>query len=563
MALPGTLCRYGAVGSLSVVRVIPLGGVGEIGKNCTVIEQGDDIVVVDCGLSFPNEEMLGVDIVIPDFAYLKQNAAKVRGVFLTHAHEDHVGALPYLLSQIKVPIYATEFTHALIRNKLDERLGIKDLDLRTFKPGDVIQAGAMEVEPIRVTHSIPENCSLAVKTQFGVLLFTGDFKFDFTPVDGKLTNITRFGELGHEGVLCLFSDSTNVERPGWGPSERRVSEGLRTVLTNSKGRVLLTTFASNIHRMQQLFDVAAETGRKVAIVGRRMEQNLEICERLGYLKVPKGTRLKLEDLRQQPDDKVAILTTGSQGEPMSALVQMSKGEYGRLQIKSGDTLIYSARPIPGNEGAIWRTINRLFRQGCHVIYDRESHIHVSGHAYQEELKMMINLTRPFYIAPVHGEPRHQDLYTRIAAEMGYPDHRIFMMEAGLPLEFEETTAGIGERVPSGRVLVDNSGTPGVTDEILRDRYNIANDGLIIVTIVIDPEQGDFVGDPIIQSKGFHGPPGLLDIAFDHLNDALNSLSRDERRDVNRIMHDASDVVRRLIHKRAQLRPLVLPTVIEV
>jgi ribonuclease J len=549
--------------SKTLVKVIALGGVGEIGKNCTVVEQGGDIVVIDCGLSFPNEEMLGVDIVIPDFTYLLENAEKVRGVFLTHAHEDHVGALPYLLAKLNVPIYGTEFTHALIKNKLEEKCPVKELKLEVFKPGDVIKVGGLTVEPVRITHSIPENCGIAVGTEYGSLVFTGDFKFDFTPVDGKLTDISRLGELGNDGVLCLFSDSTNVERTGWGPSERSVSAGLRTVLTESPGRVLLTTFASNIHRMQQLFDVANEVGRKVAIVGRRMEQNLEICERLGYLKVPKGIKLRLDELKLLPDDKVAILTTGSQGEPMSALVQMSKGEYGRLQIKAGDTLIYSARPIPGNEGAIWRTINRLFRQGCHVIYDQGALVHVSGHAYQEELKMMINLTRPFYIAPVHGEPRHQDLYMRIAEDMGYPEHRIFTMEAGKPLIFNETSAHVGESVPSGRVLIDNSGTPGVTDEILRDRYNISNDGLIVITIVLDPEAGEFVGDPIIQSKGFHGPENILELARDHVTDALNAFSKDERRDINRVQRDATDVIRRLIHKRTQLRPLVLPTIVEV
>ena len=548
---------------MSLVKVIALGGVGEIGKNCTLVEEGDDIVVIDCGLSFPNEEMLGVDIVIPDFTYLIQNRDKVRGVYLTHAHEDHVGGLPYLLAQLKVPIYATEFTHALIRHKLEEKVGLKDLDLRVYKPGDIIPAGKLSVEPIRVTHSIPENCSLAVRSTHGILLFTGDFKFDFTPVDGKLANITRFGELGNEGVLCLFSDSTNVERPGWGPSEREVVTGMRKVFSEATGRILLTTFASNIHRLQQLVQVASETGRKVAVVGRAMERNLEICERMGYLKMPKGVRVRLDEARLLPDDKVAILTTGSQGEPMSALVQMSKGEYGRLQIKEGDTLIYSARPIPGNEGAIWRTINRLFRQGCRVIYESATPIHVSGHAYQEELKMMLNLTKPFYVAPVHGEPRHQYLYNSIARGMGYPEHRIFTMEDGKPLVFDETSAFLGDPVAYGRVLIDNSGTPGISEEILRDRSNIANDGIVVLTIVVDTDRGEIVGSPTLQAKGFHGPNGLLDVAESHLKDALRNLSREECKDINRIQHDAADAVRRLIHKRAQLRPLVLPTVVQV
>jgi ribonuclease J len=548
---------------MSEVQVIALGGVGEIGKNCSVVREGDDLVVIDCGLSFPTEEMLGIDIVVPDFTYLVQNKEKIRGVFLTHGHEDHVGGLPYLLRELDLPIYCTEFTQALIRQRLEEKLPHKKLDFRIFKAGDIIEAGKLSVEPIRVTHSIPENCSMAIRTSLGIVLFTGDFKFDFTPVDGKLANINRFGEIGKEGVLILLSDSTNVERPGWGPSEKAVSEGLRKVFAEATGRVLLTTFASNIHRMQQVYEVAAEVGRKVAVVGRRMEQNLDICERLGYVKIPKGTRIRLDEMRQYPDGKLAILTTGSQGEPMSALVQMSKGEYGRLQVKNGDTLIYSARPIPGNEAAIWRTINRLFDQGCRVVYESATPIHVSGHAYQEELKMMINLTRPYYLAPVHGEPRHQHLYQNIARNMGYPDHRIFTMKDGIPLVMDDTAAWAGEPVPAGRVLVDNSGTPGVTDDVLRDRYNIANDGIVIITIAIDMTKGVLVGDPTLQSRGFHGPEGILNAAYSVLFDGLSALSRDELKDTNRVKHDASDTVRRLVQKRTNLRPLVLPIIVEI
>jgi ribonuclease J len=549
---------------MSLVRVIPLGGVGEIGKNCTLVEQGDDIVVIDCGLSFPTEEMLGINIVIPDFTYLIENKERVRGIFLTHAHEDHVGGLPYLLGELQCPLYASELTHALIRSKLDERLPGVKIDYKTFKPGDVIEAGELSVEPVRITHSIPETCCMAVRTQHGIVLFTADFKFDFTPVDNKLTNITRLGELGHEGVLLLLSDSTNVERPGWGPSERRVMKGLEKVLSTAPGRVLLTTFASNIHRLQQLFEAASLTGRKVAVVGRRMEMNLDICERMGYVKISKGTRIGLGDMSMFQDHQIAILTTGSQGEPLSALVQMSKGEYGRLQIRNGDTLIYSARPIPGNEGAIWRTINRLFRQGCNVIYESEDPIHVSGHAYQEELKMMINLTRPYYVAPVHGEPRHQYLYNQIAKEMGFPEHRVFTLADGDALCMDETSASIEpDAVPYGRVLVDNTGTPGVTADVLRDRFNLANDGMVVVTIALDVEKGEIIAEPTIQSKGFHGPDGTMDYALDFLVDALGALSREELRDVGRIRSDAADVVKRAIQKKAQRRPLVLPVVIEV
>ncbi len=548
---------------MSKVQVIALGGVGEIGKNCSVVRQGDDIVVIDCGLTFPSEDMLGVDIVVPDFTYLVQNKDKVHGIFITHAHEDHTGALAYLLNQVDLPVYCSEFTHALVSSRLNEKLPHKKVEYRIFKFGDRIKAGALEVEPIRVTHSIPENCSMAIRTEHGIVLFTGDFKFDFTPVDGKLTNITRFGELGHEGVVCLLSDSTNVERPGWGPSERAVVEGLRKVFSEAEGRVLLTTFASNIHRMQQLYEIAAEFGRKVAVVGRRMEQNIETCERMGYLKIPKGTRVRLEDMKLYADHQLAILTTGSQGEPMSALVQMSKGEYGRLQIRSGDTLIYSARPIPGNEAAIWRTVNRLFLQGCRVIYESETPIHVSGHAYQEELKMMINLTQPYYLAPVHGEPRHQFRYQQIAKEMGYPQHRMFTMKGGVPLEFDETSANFGEAVTVGRVLVDSSGTPGVTDDVLKDRYNVAREGIVVITIPIDVTKGELAGDPILQARGFHGPDGLLDQALDVVKDVLRSLTRDEMKDLARVRKDAADVVRRLIQKKSNVRPLVLPTIVEV
>ncbi len=548
---------------VSLVRVAALGGVGEIGKNCSLVEQGDDIVVIDCGLSFPNEEMLGVDIVVPDFSYLIEKKHNVRGVFLTHAHEDHVGGLPYLLSEITCPVYCTEFTHALIRHKMDERLPHKRIEFKIVKPGEIIKAGKLEVEFIRVTHSIPENCSISVNTEHGYVLFTGDFKFDFTPVDGKLADLKRFGELGDEGVVLLLSDSTNVERTGWGPSERIVADGLRKVFNEAEGRVLLTTFASNIHRMQQVYNVAKETGRKVAVVGRSMERNLEICESLGYVRIPLGTSIELDEAKRLPPNEVAILTTGSQGEPLSALVQMSKGEYGRLQIQEGDTLIYSARPIPGNEGAIWRTINRLFRQGCRVIYDAPYPIHVSGHAYQEELKMMMNLTRPFYIAPVHGEPRHQYLYNQIAMDMGYPEHRIFTLEAGVPLEIHEQKAQFGEPIPTGRVLVDNSGTPGVSEEILRDRYNVANDGLVILSIAVDTTHGEIVGDPTILSKGFHGPKGLLEDAQDLMVDALASLNANEIKDLNRVKLDSTAVVRKYMAKRGKLRPLIVASVIEI
>ncbi|MBS1720576.1 MAG: ribonuclease J [Armatimonadetes bacterium] len=548
---------------MATVEVVALGGVGEIGKNCTVVEQGDDWILIDAGLSFPNEEMPGIDIIIPDFAYLVENAEKLKAVFLTHAHEDHVGALPYLVSELNVPIYATEFTHLLIKDKMEEKTGRKDLDLRVMKFGEKVEVGGLTVEPIRITHSIPETAAIAIQTVHGNLLFTADFKFDFTPVDGKLSDLARLCELGKEGVLSLFSDSTNVERPGWGPSEKDVMPGLRKVFSEAQGRVLLTTFASNIHRMQQFLNVAAEFGRKVAVVGRRMESNLDICSRFGYLKAPRGIMITLDDAKDLPAHEVAILTTGSQGEPFSALVQMSKGEYGRMQIKQGDTLIYSARPIPGNEGAIWRTINRLFRQGCTVVYEGPTPVHVSGHAYQQELQMMINLTKPFYLTPVHGEPRHQHKYLELGREMGYPEHRMFTLEVGQKLVFDETKAFFGDRVPCGRVLIDSTGQPGVPDEVLRHRNALAKDGLVTIAVSVDVEVGEIIGEPILQSTGLFISEEKLKHIREIVADSLNSLNRNECKDTGKVRHLLQEVAKKALLRQAGARPVILVTVFEV
>jgi ribonuclease J len=548
---------------MSEVQVIPLGGAGEIGKNCTILRQGDDMIMVDCGLSFPDEEMLGVDIVIPDFTYVIENKDKLRGIFLTHAHEDHVGALYYLLPFIDAPIYTSELTHALIKPKLEERTGGKKVEVHEFKQGEQVKVGSLTVEPVRVTHSIPETYALAVRTNLGIVFFTADFKFDFTPIDNKHTNIARIGELAQEGILLLLSDSTNVDRPGWGPSENSVKEGLTQVFRSAPGRVLLTTFASNIHRMQQVFDVAKEMGRKVAIVGRRMEQNVDICSRLGYMNIPRGIRINLDEMKDYAPNQLAILTTGSQGEPMSALVQMSKETYSRLRIQSGDTLIYSARPIPGNEAAIWRTINRLFRQGVNVIYESPTPIHVSGHGHQEEIKMMISLTKPFYVAPVHGEPRHQHLYNELARAMGFPEHRCFTLSDGIPLHLDEKEAWIGAPVPCGRVLVDTSGTTNISDDVLKDRHSIAREGLVMITVVVDIDVAELVGEPILAAKGFTGDELSLNGAKEVLDDALRSLTKDDYRDVERVKIVASDVVRKYLQKKSNRRPLVVPTVVQV
>lgn len=545
------------------LQILPLGGSGEIGRNCTAVIFGDDMVIVDCGLSFPNEEMPGIDIVIPDFTFIKENKHKLRALILTHAHEDHIGAVSYLMRDVKCPIYGAELTISMLRMKLEDKMDTRSVDLQIVEFGEKVKAGKLELELIRITHSIPESGAVAVHTELGAVLFTGDFKFDFTPVDGKLSNLSRLAEIGEQGVLVLLSDSTNVERSGWGPSEKLVAQGLRKVFSTAKGRVLLTTFASNIHRMQQAFEMAAETGRRVAVAGRRMEQTIELCSRLKYIRIPKDTWLKLDQIGDIEDDRLVILTTGSQGEPMAALSQMSRKEYSRMQLKAGDTVIYSARPIPGNEAAIWRVVNRLFRNGVTVIYDAADPVHVSGHAYREELKMMINLTRPFYLAPVHGEPRHQHLYREMATAMGYPDHRIFTMTDGTPLEFDDQNAWLGEELPYGQVLVDNGGNPGVEDDVLRDRLSLSNDGILIPVMAIDVERGALIGPPTLESRGYSGSDHILQQATEALADALRDLKPSELRDVDGVKHVAANTVRIYVNRKAKLRPLVVPLIVEV
>ncbi|MDK3157599.1 ribonuclease J [Kamptonema cortianum] len=410
---------------MGLLKAIPLGGSGEIGKNCTVIETDDDMIIVDCGISFPHEEHHGVDIVIPDFAYILQNRHKVRGIVITHAHEDHVGALSFLLPELAVPIYATPLTEAMIRSKLEERIKMVDVQIESMKPGTKFQLGDITVEPIRVTHSIPETCAIALHTEHGIVLFTADFKFDAAPVDHITSDVKRLAELGEEGVVLLLCDSTNVERAGWSPSESEVESSFREIFQKSEGRVLVTQFSSNIHRMQQIVNAAKATGRKVSVAGRRMDMTFQMVRNMGYLHVDKGTYIPIEEVSRYTDSEVAIMVTGSQGEQMAALSQMSRGEYSRLQVKEGDTIVYSARPIPGNEAGIWRTVNNLVRRGAKVITDYHSHIHVSGHGYIDEIKEMLNLTKPFYVAPVHGEPRHQRLFEEMLLDMGHKSHRIF------------------------------------------------------------------------------------------------------------------------------------------
>jgi len=548
---------------VSRIEIIPLGGCGEIGKNMTAVRVGDGMIVIDAGLSFPSEEMHGVDVVIPDIEFLRQNRDSIRAIILTHGHEDHIGALSYVLSEISAPVFGTELTIAMANRKLAERLLPHQYDLKVMRPGEAFDVAEFTVEPIHVTHSIPDSCAIALHTELGVVLFTGDFKFDFTPIDGHLTQLSRFGELGDKGVLVLLSDCTNVENDGWCPSEKSVYEGFRRVIGNAPGRVLMTMFSSNLHRVRQAFEVAQEFGRKVALAGRSMETNVKIAQNLDKLKLPKDVMIRLEDVDEYAPEEVVILTTGTQGEPLAALSRMAREEYSRLQIQPGDTVIYAAKPIPGNEAAIWQTVNRLFRQGAVVVYGSEEGVHVSGHGYREELKMMINLTRPQYIAPVHGEPRHQYHYVKLAEEMGYSEENIIVMENGNRLIIEKDGAFFAENVVCGRVLVDTSGYAGVSDETLRDRGNLASDGVLFVHVAIDPDAGKVVGKPELISRGMISPNGELDSLRDVLAAMLDKLDHAELRDTSALHHEISDVARKYIKKATNKRPLVIASVIEV
>jgi ribonuclease J len=547
---------------MSQVQIVPLGGVGEIGKNCTAVVQDQDIVVIDCGMSFPNEEQYGVDIVIPDFSYLVENKDRLKGIFLTHAHEDHVGALAYLLPQVKCPVYATEFTAAMVRSKLEERAPGLDVDLKIVSPGDKIDAGKLNCEYIQITHSIPETCSIAVRTVHGIVLFTADFKFDFTPVDGKMTDLHRFADLGEEGVVCLLSDCTNADRKGWSPSESTVRHGLLSTFEEAPGRVLMTMFSSNIHRMQQAMDMAKATGRKVTVAGRRIDQTIQLCSKIGYLDIPEGTFIPIDKMDKYDENEIVVLTTGSQGEPMAALSQMSRQEYTRMQIREGDTILYSARPIPGNEAAIWRTVNALFRMGAHVIYESDDPIHVSGHGHIEELKMMISLTKPYYLAPVHGEERHQRLYQEMAMELGYPDYRVFMIENGSVLTIGEKDAQITGKAPAGVMFIDQQGNVTVTEEMLKDRRQLGHDGVVIVSMSVNLNDGEILKRPKIETKGFSGSPEVLEDALGFLEKDLLKLEDGEMRSQATLETTLVDSVRRTLSRRSRQRPMVIPVVVD-
>jgi ribonuclease J len=549
------------------LSIIPLGGVGEIGKNMTAIRYGDQILVIDSGLMFPEEEMLGVDIVIPDVTYLVENKDKVQGIVLTHGHEDHIGALPYVLKQMNVPIWGTRLTVGFVSAKLEEHRLLDSVEITEVQPGETVKIGDFAVEFIRVSHSIPDAVGLAIRTPAGLLVHTGDFKFDNTPVDGRHMDISRFARLGDEGVLAMFTDCTNVEKKGYTPSESLVGKTFVDVFAQAEGRIIIATFASNVHRIQQVYNMAHRFGRKVAVVGRSMARNSEIAEELGYLTIHDDTRLSMSELDSVRPDEVVIMTTGSQGEPLSALTRMAMDEHKKIKIGPGDTVIISATPIPGNEDLVMRTINNLFKQGAKVIYDTISPVHVSGHANQEDLKLMLNLLRPSYVIPVHGEARHFAHYVELAHQMGYEPQSVIKLSVGDILEIGKEEAHLAGRVEkSGSIMVDGVGVGDVSDVVLRDRWHLAQDGIIVLVLTIEEETGAVLAGPDIVSRGFVVPEHeeeLIEEAREVVLARIKEMDPGELTEWSAVKSAVRSALGKFFRTRTGRHPMIVPVIMEV
>jgi ribonuclease J len=553
------------VSKCKTVQVIPLGGMGEIGKNMYVFQSGDDILVVDAGLKFPEDEMLGIDFVIPNFSYLVENQHKLRGIVLTHGHEDHIGGIPYLLQKIQAPIYGTRLTLGILQGKLDEH-GIQ-ADTREVRAGEEISLGeSFRVRFIRINHSIPDGVALAIETPLGAIIHSGDFKFDQTPVDGQVTDYQTLAEYGRKGVLALFADATNAHRRGYTPSERLVGRTFEQIFNQTQGRILIATFASNIHRIQQAFDTAMEYQRKVAVVGRSMVNNVRVAHELGYLNFPDGICVDPEEINNFPPEKMVVLTTGSQGEPLSGLSRMANQSHNRLTIVPGDTVIMSSTPVPGNEKLVNRVIDGLSRAGADVISQAEADVHVSGHASQEELKLMMNLVRPRYTVPFHGEYRHVAAYRHLAEQVGIPPENILAPENGDVLEFSENGARITGRVSAGSVLVDGLGIGDVGSVVLRDRQQLARDGMVVAVVTIDRVTKSIKAGPDIITRGFvyvRESEDLLCEAEEQVRQALVKCLQNEGADWAELKAAARDVLSGLLYERTKRRPMILPIIMEV
>ena len=563
---PRTQGRRKKDGKKPLVRIIPLGGLNEIGKNMTVYECGNDMFIVDCGLAFPEDDMLGIDIVIPDFTYVVQNKEKIRGVFITHGHEDHIGGIPYLMKEIDAPLYATKLTLGLIKNKLKEHGLSNQVKMMEVKPGDTIKAGCMSVEFIRVNHSIPDACALAIHTPAGVIVQTGDFKVDYTPIEGGVIDLGRFGELGSEGVLALLPDSTNIEMPGSTPSERTVGESFNKLFQMAGDRrIIIATFASNIHRIQQIIDYAVKYDKKVSVSGRSMVNVVATAIELGYLKVPSGILVDIDVANRLPFNEVVLITTGSQGEPLSALSRMAMSEHRKVKVTPNDFIIISARPIPGNEKFVNRVVNELMRLGAEVIYEKMYEVHVSGHACQDEQKLMMALTKPQYILPVHGEYKHLRKYSIVAKQMGIDEDHVIIPAIGQVLETDGESFRFGGEVPSGAVMVDGLGVGDVGSIVLRDRKHLAEDGLIVVVAAINAKNKRIVSGPDIISRGFvyvreaeDMINGARDVAKAALEESIGSGVRDWTTLKNRM----KDEVSRYVYNKTKRSPMVLTVIQE-
>ncbi len=554
-------------GRKTPVKIIPLGGLGEIGKNLTVYECGNDMFVVDCGIAFPDEEMLGVDIVLPDYTYIEKNMDKLRGVVITHGHEDHIGGLPYFLKRFNVPVYGTRLTVGLIEGKLKEHNILNKSKLNVVKPGQTVKLGCMAVEFISVNHSIPDAVGFAIHTPAGVIIQTGDFKIDYTPIEGSIIDLARFGELGSKGVLALLSDSTNAERPGSTMSEKKVGESFETLFARAgQRRMIIASFASNIHRIQQMIDMAVRCGRKVAISGRSMINVTTKAMELGYLRVPEGVLIDIEMIRRYPDDKLVIVTTGSQGEPMAALSRMATGDHRNVSINANDFIIISATPIPGNEKLVGRVVNDLMKLGAEVIYEKMYEVHVSGHACQDELRLMIGLTKPKFFIPVHGEYKHLKKHAGIAVSMGIPPENIIITEIGRVVETDAVDMKITGTVPAGRVLVDGLGVGDVGSIVLRDRKHLSEDGLIVVVLAMEKRSGKVVSGPDIVSRGFvyvREAEALIDEARSVVKNILTQCGEKDIREWGQIKTKVRDALSDYVYRSTKRSPMILPIIMEV
>ena len=550
----------------SSLKIIPLGGLQEIGKNITVFEYRNEILLVDCGLEFPEDDMLGIDLVIPDISYLVKNQDKIRGLVITHGHEDHIGAIPYILKQINIPIYATNLTVELIKNKLEEHNLLRSTKLHVVKQGQTINFGSMQVEFIRSNHSIPDAVMLAIHTPVGTVLHTGDFKVDYTPIDDKVIDLGRIAELGNKGVLALLSDSTNSERKGFTMSESSVGEVFDRLFLNNEKRIVVATFASNVHRVQQIVNSAVKYGRKVAICGRSMQNMIEAARKLGYIEVPDNVFIDIDNIKNYNDNQLVIITTGSQGEAMSALTRMANGDHRKVTITPNDMVIISATPIPGNEKLVSKVIDELMKIGAEVIYSSLADIHVSGHACQEEQKLILTLAKPKYFIPVHGEYRQLMAHRETAKKVGIADKDIFIMTNGRVLELNEEEAKLTTQVPNGRVLVDGLGVGDVGNIVLRDRQHLSQDGLIVIVMTMDSNTGEIVSGPDVVSRGFvyvRESENLMDDVKKVIRDEVKKCEENHIRDWSTIKSNVKDTLRDYIFEKTKRNPMILPIIMEV